>query len=170
MTIRVTCLLAAALGVAAPVAAQRSVEVGAFARYADFDNTLAMGSTVAVGARAGLSLGPAVTLELDVARASSQSVTQTPLHLRLVHVAPLAGRISSVTGAGYVRNWYGAPYRATDGGVSVLLGLEYRTTDRMRVRLGADLDAMFHTSHDSPFAFYNGNWGLQLGAGMRLTR
>ncbi|HYT69926.1 MAG TPA: outer membrane beta-barrel protein [Gemmatimonadales bacterium] len=170
MTIRVTGCLTAALVLAAPAAAQRggTVEVGGFARYADFDNSLGMGTTVAVGGRAALYVGPALAVELDVARGSAGAVTHTPVHFRLVHNAPVGARIEALVGAGYVRNWYGAPYDASDGGLSVLLGLRYHATNRLWVRLGADLDAMFHTSDDSPFPFYNGNWGLQLGAGMRL--
>jgi hypothetical protein len=51
----------------------------------------------------------------------------------------------------------------------VLLGLRYRVQDRLWLQLGADLDAMFHTADNSRFSFYNGNWGIQLGAGMRVN-
>src|SRR6266511_2380560 len=73
MTIRVTGCLTAALVLAAPAAAQRggTVEVGGFARYADFDNSLGMGTTVAVGGRAAVYVGPALAVELDVSRGSA---------------------------------------------------------------------------------------------------
>ena len=147
-----------------------TVEVGAFARYTDFDNTLGMGTTVAVGGRASVYLGPTLAVELDAARASGNAIGHTPLHLRLVYDAALGPRVNALLGAGYVRNWYGAPFDATDGGLSALLGMRYQLTPRLWLRLGADLDFMIHTSNDSPFPFYHGNWGLQFGAGARLGR
>jgi hypothetical protein len=77
-------------------------------------------------------------------------------------------RLGVLLGAGYVRNWYGAPYQASDGGVSAMLGLRYHLRDRVWLRLGTDLDFLIHPSAQSPFSFYHGNWGLQLGAGARL--
>jgi hypothetical protein len=71
-------------------------------------------------------------------------------------------------GGGYVRNWYGTPHDESDGGVSALLGLQYQLNDALHLRLGMDLDFTLHTASDSPFAFYHGNWGIQLGAGMRF--
>jgi hypothetical protein len=173
MTSRVIGVLAvSALAVALPPrgAAQQagSVEVGAFTRYTNFDNSLGMGTGVGVGGRATVYLKPSVAFELDVARASSRSITYTPVHLRAVFEPPIGPRIVALAGVGYVRNWYGAPFDASDGGPSVLLGLRYHATDKLWVRLASDLDVMFHTASDSPFAFYNGNWAFQLGVGMRL--
>jgi hypothetical protein len=147
-----------------------TVEVGAFARYTNFDNTLRMGTPVAVGGRASVYLGRTLAVELDAARASGNAVGHTPVHLRLVYDASLGPRLGALLGAGYVRNWYGAPFDAADGGLSGILGLRYHLADRVWLRLGADLDFMIHTSNDSPFPFYHGNWGLQFGAGARLTR
>jgi hypothetical protein len=158
------------LVLALPATAQQAgtIEVGAFARYVDFDNTLGMGDAVAVGGRAAVYLEPRLALELDAARASAGSVTYTPLHLRVVHNAPAGARLEALVGAGYVRNWYGAPYGRADQGLSLLLGLRYHVQQRLWLRLGADLDAMLHTADNSLFSFYNGNWGIQLGAGVGL--
>jgi outer membrane protein with beta-barrel domain len=147
-----------------------TVEVGAFARYTNFDNTLGMGTTVAVGGRASVHLARTLAVELDAARASGNAIGHTPMHVRLVYDAPLGPRLGALLGAGYVRNWYGAPFDAADGGVSGILGLRYQLADRVWLRLGADLDFMIHTSNDSPFPFYHGNWGVQFGAGARLSR
>jgi hypothetical protein len=155
---------------ARPAAAQRggTVEVGGFARYVDFDRSLGMGTGVAAGGRVGLYLEPGVALELDLARASASSITYTPLHVRAVHNASLSARLEGLVGAGYVHNWYGAPYAASDDGLSVLLGLRYQVGSQVWVRLGADLDAMFHTADNTRFMFYNGNWGIHFGVSTRF--
>ncbi|HMH84200.1 MAG TPA: outer membrane beta-barrel protein [Gemmatimonadales bacterium] len=159
-----------ALVLALPAAAQRpgGIEVGAFVRYTNFDNGLGMGNPIAVGGRAAVYLGRTLAVELDAARASSNSVGNTLAHVRLVHDAPLGPRLDALLGAGYVRNWYGAPYDASDGGLSALVGLRYHLKPRLWLRLGTDFDFLIHTSAQSPFAFYHGNWGFQLGAGARL--
>jgi hypothetical protein len=156
--------------VAAPAAAQRpgTIEVGAFARYTNFDNGLGIGNPIAVGGRAAVYLGRTLAVELDAARASSNSVGNTLAHLRLVYDAALGPRLGALLGAGYARNWYGTPFNASDGGVSGMLGLRYHLRDRVWLRLGTDLDFLIHTSDQSPFSFYHGNWGFQFGAGMRL--
>src|SRR6266550_4563596 len=161
----------ASLVLALPVTAQRAgtMEVGAFARYVDFDNTLGLGNAVGVGARAAVYTEAGLALELDVARVSAGSRTYTPVHLRAVHNAPMGPRLEALVGAGYVRNWYGAPSAAADQGLSVLLGLRYHVRQQWWLRLGADLDAMLHTADNSRFTFYNGNWGIQLGAGVGLN-
>jgi hypothetical protein len=161
---------AAWLVLALPATAQQAgtIEIGAFARYVDFDNTLGLGNAVGVGGRAALYVEPRLALELDGTRVSADSRAYTPVHLRVVRYAPVGGRIEGLVGAGYVRNWYGAPSAAADQGLSVLLGLRYPVRDRLWLRLGVDLDAMLHTADNSRFSFYNGNWALQLGAGARL--
>jgi hypothetical protein len=173
-TMRVLVVGAAALLLAQPAAAQRrgTMEVGGFTRYVNFDNSLGMGSALAVGARATLYLGSRLALDVDVAHGAGNSVSYTPVHLRLVERTPVGGgnRLEALFGVGYVRNWYGAPYHESDGGVSVILGLGYQLNGRLWLHGGADLDAMFHTAGDSPFPFYHGNWGLRLGLGLPFNR
>ena len=80
MTSRVLAVLAvASLVCALPVAAQRAgtIEVGGFARYVDFDNTLPMGDDMDIGGRVGVYLEPALTLEVDRARSSQSSAAWT---------------------------------------------------------------------------------------------
>src|SRR5207247_450208 len=133
-----------------------TIEVGGFARYVDFDNTLPMGDDMGVGGRVGVYLEPALALELDLARSSQSSVTYTPLHLRAVYIGAVSPRLDALVGGGYVRNWYGAPYSAADQGLSLLLGLRYHLRSQVWLRLGADLDVMFHTADNTLFTFYNG--------------
>jgi len=158
---------------AAAAAQQRgTMEVGGFTRYVNFDNGLGMGDALAVGAEATVYLGSRLTLDVDVAHATGNAVSYTPVHLRLVDRAPIGGgnRLEALFGVGYVRNWYGTPYQASDGGVSVVLGLGYQLSGRLWLRGGVDLDAMFHPAENSPFPFYNGNWGLRVGLGLPFNR
>jgi len=172
MTSRVMAGLAmTALVLAVPLAAQRAgtIEVGGFARYVDFDNTLPMGDDMDIGGRVGVYLEPALTLEVDLARSSQSSVTYTPLHVRAVYNGTVSSRLEALVGGGYVRNWYGAPYSKADQGLSVLLGLRYHVRSQLWLRLGADLDVMFHTADNTLFTFYNGNWGIHFGPSVRLN-
>ena len=107
-------LVVAALVVAQPAAAagaaaqQRgTMEVGGFTRYVNFDNGLGMGNALALGAGATVYLGSRLTLDVDVAHATSNAVSYTPVHLRLVNRAPIGGgnRLEALFGIGYVRNW-----------------------------------------------------------------
>ncbi len=180
MASRITRLaMVASLVSAAPVVAQGTgaVELGAFARYTNFDNSLGMSSTVGAGGRVSVALRPGFAFEVDVSRTSASSapsggggsVTYTPFHARVVGALPAGERMEVLVGGGYVRNAYGGAFEASDGGLSTILGLRYHASNRVWMRLGVDLDVMFHPSSASRFTFYNGNWSLQLGAGARLN-
>jgi hypothetical protein len=178
MACRITQLVVGvALVSAAPAAGQGAgaVELGAFARYTNFDNSLGMSSTIGAGGRVSVALRPGVAFEVDLSRTSAStdraggSVTYTPLHARVVGTLPAGGRLDALVGAGYVRNAYGGAFEESDGGLSAILGLRYHASTRVWMRVGLDLDVMFHASSTSPFTFYNGNWSLQLGAGARLN-
>ena len=178
MACRITRLAVGfALVSAAPALAQQagSVEVGAFARYTDFDNSLGMTNTLGAGGRVSVALRPGFAFEVDLSRTSASSdprggsVTYTPFHARVVGALPAGERMEFLVGGGYVRNAYGGAFEASDGGLSTILGLRYHASNRVWMRLGVDLDVMFHPSSASPFTFYNGNWSLQLGAGARLN-
>src|SRR2546421_8963995 len=73
---------AAALVCALPVAAQRTgtIEVGGFARYVDFDNTLPMGDDMDIGGRGGGGFQPPGPPQGGPARGSPNPVTPTPPH------------------------------------------------------------------------------------------
>src|SRR2546430_6275578 len=148
MLSRVMRLLAVASSVGpVPAAARRAgtIEVGAFARYVDFDNTLPMGDDMDIGGRVGVYLEPALTLEGDLARSSQSSVTYTPLHVRAVYNGSVSSRIEALVGGGDVRHWYRAPYNAADQGLTMLLGMRFHVPDQLWLRLGAGLHFMVHT-------------------------
>jgi hypothetical protein len=170
-------LAAAALVLAAPAAAQRigAVDVGVFGRYVDFDNSLGLDNTIGFGGRAAVFVQPGLALELDVSHVSAgptgagTSVPYTPIRVRAVGAFSAGPRIDALLGGGYVHNSYGGSRDVGDGGLSLLLGLRHHTTNSVWVRLGLDLDVMFHTSDTSPFDFYTGNWALSLGVGTLLN-
>src|SRR6266704_4907097 len=172
---RCMALSVVALLFAAPASAQRpgAVEIGALARFTDFDNNLGISNAVGAGGRLAVYVRPRLAFELDMSRTSSNrsagSATYTPLHARLVVGVGRPGRVEGLLGAGYVHNAYRGSLDATDGGFSALIGMRYQLNSRVWVRIGTDLDVMFHPSSDSPFTFYHGNWGLHLGAGARLN-
>lgn len=181
MMTRAIRFVAGALLAAPPLAAQGAgtVEIGAFARYTDFDNSLAMNNAVGVGGQITVYLERVVAVELDVSRTSAGrpaggggSTSYTPMHIRLVRAFATGNRFDVLLGGGAVRNAYGGPLGASDGGVSALLGLRYRMSDRLWLRGGLDADFMVHSGNPtgSPFTFYSGNWGLQFGATLRLKR
>jgi len=168
MMTRVIRLAAAASLAASPLVAQTvgTVEIGAFVRYTDFDNSLGLGSAMGVGARGAVYVRPNLALELDVSR----STGYTPVHARLVGAFAAGARAEVLLGVGYVRNSYGGGLGVSDGGLSALLGLRYRVAQRVWLRGGFDADAMFSTDsrRGNPLPFYSGNWGFQLGATLRL--
>jgi len=168
MMTRVIRLAAAASLAALPLVAQSvgTVEIGAFARYTDFDNSLPLGNAIGLGGRGAVYVRPDLALELDVSR----STKYTPVHARLVKAFATGTRTQMLVGGGYVRNSYGGALGRSEGGFSALLGVRYRMTERVWLRAGFDADAMFSTddSRTNPFPFYSGNWDLQLGATLRL--
>lgn len=173
MTIRETCFAAAAaLTLAAPVAAQRpgSFEAGAFARYTRFDNSLGIGNAIGAGGRLAVFLQPNVTVELDVARTSSDrpggaAVTHTPLHARLTYYyqTPGSARVDVLVGAGLVRNRYSGAYAATDHGFALLVGVRYRWNDRVGARLDVNEDFVTSPANETPQITYNSNFAVHAG-------
>src|SRR5256885_5116307 len=90
MMTRAIRFVAGALLAAPPLAAQGAgtVEIGAFARYTDFDNSLAMNNAVGVGGQVTVYLERVVAVELDVSRTSAGrpaggggSTSYTPVHI-----------------------------------------------------------------------------------------
>ena len=107
MTRAIRFVAAASLAAAPPLAAQGAgtVEIGAFARYTDFDNSLALNNAVGVGGQVTVYLERVVAVELDVSRTSAgrpagSSVTYTPMHIRLVRAFATGNRLDVLLGGG----------------------------------------------------------------------
>src|SRR5438128_4506881 len=130
MTRAIRFVAAASLAAAPPLAAQGAgtVEIGAFARYTDFDNSLAMNNAVGIGGQVSVYLEHVVAVELDVSRTSASrptggSVTYTPMHIRLVRAFATGNRLDVLLGGGAVSNGDRVPRREMGGGVVAHAGL-----------------------------------------------
>src|SRR5882762_6095221 len=109
MACRITRLAAvAALVSAAPAAAQRAgaVELGAFARYTNFDNSLGMSNSIGAGGRVSVALRPGFAFELDLSRTRASTdraggpIGYTPLHARVIGTLPAGQHMQVLVGGG----------------------------------------------------------------------
>src|SRR2546427_13301037 len=106
MKVRVVVLCAvSALPWAWPAAAQRpgTIEVGGFARYTDFDNSLAYANKLGVGARIGVFLPARFAIEGDLSRTVTDgptlhSIHHRPLHIMLEYNVPASDQADLVVG------------------------------------------------------------------------
>ncbi|PYO35940.1 MAG: hypothetical protein DMD74_05980 [Gemmatimonadetes bacterium] len=143
MSFRVLAVcVASALPLARPAAAQRTgtIEIGGFARFTDFDNSLNISNSLGVGGRIGVFLLPRVSVEAELATTStdsgpSLSVKHTPFHLFGVYNHPADPRADIVIGVGYVHNKYSDGVSSTDNGVAGLVGVRYRIRDLLALRI-----------------------------------
>jgi hypothetical protein len=161
---------------AVPAQAQKTgtVEVGGFARYNDFDNSLPFNNTIGVGGRVAVWVLPRLAIEGDYSTTSANQLSGskvkfTPLHAMVVYNVPVDARSEIVVGAGYVRNKYKDGYDATDNGVAGLVGLRYRFHPMVAVRLDANEDFVPSPANKSQFASFNGNLGVQVGVSVLLN-
>src|SRR3989442_464655 len=132
----VLCAVSALLLPARPAAAQRpgTIEVGGFARYTDFDNSLAYANKVGVGARIGVFLPAHFAIEGDLSRTITdgptvQSIHHRPLHLMLEYNVPASPQADIVVGGGYVHNTYNSSADTTDSGVTGVVRSEEHTSE-----------------------------------------
>ena len=168
---RSIALLLGAAFAAAPAAAQQrrgTLEPGAFVRFTHFDRSLGLGNAMGVGARVAVYVGSRVMLDLDIARTSASrpgagSITHTPMHLRVVSMAPIGPRTDLLLGAGYVRNRYSGTWTAADRGLATLLGMRYHVTPRLAVLVEATEDLVLSPANGSPNVSYNANLGIHAG-------
>lgn len=173
MTFRVPVLaVAAALAAALPAAAQKqgSIEIGGFGGYANYDNSLPLGTTAAFGGRVGVHVLPVLSLEVDVARASKNGTDHTPVHVYVVYNVPPVSRAEIIVGGGYVRNSYSGTYDADDSGISGFVGVRHRVSDMLAVRADGRSDFIPNPENKSHQSTFNGNWGIQVGVSVLLNR
>ncbi|HEV8305250.1 MAG TPA: outer membrane beta-barrel protein [Gemmatimonadales bacterium] len=172
MVSRVGVVTACTLLMASPVAiAQQrgAIEIGGFASFTEFDNSLPIGNALGFGGRAGVHALPRVALELDVARSSADGITYTPMHVWVVYDVPADAKADVVVGGGYVRNKYGDGYDATDNGVSGFFGVRYRLRDMFALRMDGSLDFMWNPANQNYNRSFNGNWGISAGLSVLLN-
>ena len=176
MTLRIAGLATAlaALTTSVTVAQHRGgVDLGAFGRFTRFDPSLAFDDGFGAGGRLGVWLPLGIGLEGDIAFVSTTgplaiSVSQLPMHARLLYAAPFGPRYEVLLGAGWVHNLYRKPVRQWEEGVSGLLGVRADLGRSVGARL--DLVADYYPSplNESAVVTDNWNFSVQAGVGVRL--
>ena len=156
-----------------PAMSQRAgtIEIGGFARFTDYDNSLALSNKVGFGGRAGIFLPARFSIEADFSSTSNDltgaSVKYTPLHVMLLYNYPLA-ESSVFVGAGYVRNKYAYDSGSlssdtTDNGIAMTVGVRYHMASVLALRLDVNEDFIPSPANQGPSSSFNGNLGMQLG-------
>jgi len=161
----------ATLATASTVAAQRrgGFEFGAFGQFTRYDPSLVFDDGLGIGGRLGVFLRSGLGLEGSIAYLSTTgpsnvSVSQLPIHARLVYAVPAGPRYAVLVGAGFVHNLYRKPTHDWEDGASALLGA--------RADLGSHIDARLDVVADyypSPLNETNAvtdNWTFSLAAGV----
>jgi hypothetical protein len=153
------------LGAPAWAQSQGTIEVGAYARLNNYDNTLNLDNALGVGGRVGVFVLRGLAIEAGLSRSSTSGVTHTPLYAWLAYNVSAGSNAEVVVGAGYVRNKYGGTVDVSEDGVSGFLGLRVRVRNALAVRIDVIEDYIARpanqtTANNVP---YNGNLGLQLG-------
>lgn len=173
MKSRVTVLAALSWLVAAvPVAAQKqgSVEIGAFARFTEYDNSLPIFNGLGVGGRVAVQALSRLGFEVNASSTSSENVKHTPIRVLAVYSVPADAKTDILVGFGYVRNKYTGAYKATDSGVSGSVGVRYRLGNMMALRLDGGEDFMWNPANSSYQSAFNGNWGISAGVSVLLNQ
>jgi len=160
---------------ARPALSQRpgTIELGAMARFTDYDNSLVFSNTVGVGGRLGVFLPAGLSVEGDISRTSNSftggSATYMPLHVLLLYNYRL-GESSLFAGGGYVHNKYGYAGGAdtTDSGIAVTVGVRYRLRNMVALRLDLNEDFIPSPANEGPSQSFNGNLGMELGVSILI--
>jgi hypothetical protein len=134
------------------------------------DNSLPVGNALGFGGRVGVNAMPWLSFEVDVAHASKNGATHSPLHVWLVYDVPPSSRAELFAGVGYVHNSYSGGYKATDSGIGGLVGVRQRFGKMLAVRLDGHADFMPGSANKSYLISYNGNWGVGIGISALLNR
>ncbi|HSD31830.1 MAG TPA: OmpA family protein [Gemmatimonadales bacterium] len=171
-------LAAIATLAASPAAAQQpgTIELGLFARFTRFDQSLNFDNTIGGGGRLNVFFMPNLAFE---AAATIQSTTTTgsadvglvPVELRLLYAAPVAASAAVLVGAGYVHQVYRKSVDGWEDGLSGLLGVRVELGNRLVGRLEGVAD--YFPSPLNTTAGVQDNWdfsiqgglGVQLGGG-----
>jgi hypothetical protein len=173
MTSRVTVLaVLSSLLAATPAAAQQlgSVEIGVFARFTDYDNSLPILHGLGVGGRVAVQALPRLGVEANLATTSSEGVKHSPLRVLLVYAVPADAKTDILVGGGYIHNTYSRAYRATDSGISGFVGLRYRFANMLALRVDGSSDFVWNPANASYRSAFNGNWGVSAGVSVLLNR
>jgi outer membrane protein OmpA-like peptidoglycan-associated protein len=165
----------ATLAHAATVAAQRSggIELGAFGRFTRYDPSLVFDDALGIGGRLGFFLRSGFGLEgtiayLSTTGPSNVSVSQLPIHGRLVYAVPAGPRYAVLVGAGFVHNLYRQPTHDWEDGASALLGARADLGPLVHARLDVLADYYPSPLNESNAVSDNWTFSLVAGVGVRL--
>jgi OOP family OmpA-OmpF porin len=167
-----TPLMVAALAALAisPVSGQSAgtVEIGGFARYTRFDQSLGLDDAIGAGGWLGVFIAPGLALEgtggyLPTSGPLTANGSLIPLHARLVYARQVAGPMAVLLGAGYVHNVYGRAANVSDDGVSGLFGLRFDMGPTLAARLEATEDFIPSPANQSAAVANNWNFAVQAG-------
>jgi outer membrane protein OmpA-like peptidoglycan-associated protein len=136
------------LALATPAAAQRrgTLELGALANYAMFDDDLNLDDAVGVGGRLGWYFSDEWALEADGGLTPTQAgpvdVDAMPIHVRLLRSLPAGERIALLLGGGWAYQRFSNGSSEDENGVGGLAGLRLRLGKRLAVRGDVTADYM----------------------------
>lgn len=177
MSPRLLPWLASALLVsAAPLAAQRpgTIDIGVFGRFTRFDGTLPIDNDrVGAGGRVGIFPLSQLALEAEAAFTTSRistgaaSVNIVPFRLRLAYHAPVSDNVALILGAGWVHDWYRGNIKASDNGLTGVLGLRAGIAGALAFRIDGTVDYIERPINRTT-ADRNVNYGVQAGFGVLL--
>lgn len=168
-------LAAIVLLAAAPVAGQRrgTIELGPFARFTRFDQSLLFDNTMGGGGRIDVFFMRDLAVEGSASLLSTSStvggdVGVVPIELRLLYAAPVAARAAVLVGAGYVHQLYRKSFHAWEDGITGLLGVRVDLGDRLVGRLEGIADFFPSPVNTSPAVQDNWDFSIQAGLGIQL--
>lgn len=159
-------VLLTALASSLPAQRSRTLEVGAFAQAAYFDESLGFDqASGGGGARLGFFLVPALSVEVEGAFIPTdlgldRDLEYIPLRGSLLLNLRAGEHVGLLLGGGYVHNEYRGEVDGSDDGASAQVGLRLGLPGLPSARVGTYLDYI-----PSPVngASENWNWGIQAG-------
>ena len=134
-----------------------AIEAGLFGQFTKMDRELSIDDVLSIGGRFALYLLPNIGFELDAqygrgdwtSAAGTQSITYSPIALRVVWAAPLSERLKLMLGLGYQHNVYRDRIRNINGfiagnefedAVTGLVGLKVCLGQKWSIRADVPVD------------------------------
>jgi len=175
---RISALVATLAGLlSSPATAQSAgtLEFGGYGRFTRFDASLGFGDGFGAGGLIAVYVARGVAFEGSVAYVSTTTPTSVtvalrPIHVRLLFARPVADRIATLVGVGYVHNQYVKPSREWEDGASGLLGVRFDVAGRLAARFEGVVDFFLSPLNERPGNSDNGNLTIQAGLSLHLGR
>ncbi len=151
-----------------------TVEVGLYAQINSFDESLQLNDVTGIGARVAVFLRPKLSLELSGSYAqagdSVRTVSYFPLAIFAMFHLPLRDDIAILLGPGFVHTKYGRDATGSDDGLAGLVGLSFRASRRISIRVDGRADYFGSPSNGAGTNInYSVSAGLSFFLGKRTT-